>query len=61
MGQAKQRGTFEERKANAEPKEKHESPNRAFIRGHGIDKQEFNRSMLSARASGGKVTLHNKK
>jgi len=61
MGQAKLRGNFEERKANAEPKtERQQSPDRAFIRGHGVDKQEFNRSLLSARASGGKARLHNK-
>ena len=61
MGQAKQRGTFEERKTMAEPKpEKELTPNRVIVRGHGVDKQEFNRSLLSARASGGKVKLHNK-
>ncbi len=60
MGEAKRRGTLEERKATAEPKVKQESPDRTFIRGHGVDKQEFNRSLLSVRASGGKVRLHNK-
>lgn len=60
MGEAKRRGTFEERRATAEPKVKKESPHRVFIRGNGVDKQEFNRSLISARAAGGKARLHNK-
>ena len=61
MGEAKRRGTFEQRKATAEPKiEIEPMPNRVIVRGHGVDKQEFNRSLLSARASGGKVVLHNR-
>lgn len=61
MGEAKRRGTFEQRKATAEPKtEKELASERVIVRGHGVDKQEFNRSLLSARASGGKVRLHNK-